>query len=312
MKGSVPNRVLVIVGPTASGKTTLSLKVAKKIKSEIVSADSRQVYRHLNVGTAKPTPSEIGNIPHHCINIRDPEEFFSAGDYCIITRNIVQEIFSRSCIPIIVGGSGLYIQALLDGIFPGSFRDLSIREKLGQQAEKEGMDKLYSRLSEVDPRAASRIHPNDCKRIIRALEVYELSGLPISKMQREKTRAADFFPVIWGLSWQREKLYSRINERVENMIQEGLVEEVEKVRDMGLDLRINSLDSVGYKEVFQYFDGGLSFKEMVSLIKRNTRRFAKRQITWFRRDSRIQWISLSEPVNWDTIAEEIVIKFIEK
>jgi len=299
-------RVLFIVGPTASGKTRLSLHVTKKCKAEIVSADSRQVYRYMDIGTDKPVASEREAVPHHCIDIRDPDDYFSAGEYGKLARGIISEIFLRSNLPIVVGGSGLYIRALVDGVFEGNYRDASIREKLKRRADKEGLEALYRRLSEIDPDAVEKIHPNDKRRIIRALEVYEISGQPISRIQATKTEPADFLPVFWGLRWPREVIYRRIEERVVRMVDSGLVQEVKKLRDMGYGLQNNSLHSVGYKEIVDHLEDRTTLQEAVHLIKQNTRRFAKRQLTWFRQDERIQWIDVQEPVDWNVLAETVL------
>ena len=305
MPGS-KKQVLLLVGPTASGKTRLSLEIAEKCNGEIVSADSRLVYRQLDIGTAKPTLRERKSIPHHCIDIKDPDEFFSAGEYGKFGRRVVAEIHSRDRLPIVVGGSGLYIEALVDGLFSGDYRSAELREKLKLRAEDEGLDVLYNRLCGVDPDSAQKIHPNDQKRIIRALEMYELSGEPMSRIQKEKTESADFIPLFRGLRWARETIYHRIEERVDKMIESGLIDEVRRLREQGYGSQYNSLDSVGYKEVFACLDGLASLEETVDLIKQNTRRFAKKQITWFRRDSRIQWIDVQEPVDWDGLAQRIL------
>ena len=272
---------------------------------EIVSADSRQVYRHMDIGTAKPSPEEREKIPHHCIDIRDPDEFFSAGEYGKLARRIVSEILTRGRLPIVVGGSGLYIRALVDGVFSGDFRDPVLRMKLNRQADEMSLECLYDRLRQIDPVAAQKIHPNDRKRIVRALEVCELSGRPVSKIQEEKTEPADFVPEFWGLRWPREVLYRRIEERVDRMMDAGLVKEVERLLGNGYGPELNSLDSVGYKEVFGYLDGNTTLAETVALIKQNTRRFAKKQMTWFRRDRRIQWIDVEEPVDCDGVVGRI-------
>jgi tRNA dimethylallyltransferase len=299
-------RVLFIIGPTASGKTRLSLQLTKKCKAEIVSADSRQVYRYMDIGTDKPAASERKKVPHHCIDIRDPDDYFSAGEYGKLAREIISEIFSRSRLSIVVGGSGLYIRALADGVFAGNYRDASVREKLKRRATEEGLEALYRRLSEIDPDAVKKIHPNDKRRIIRALEVYEISGQPISRIQATKTEPADFLPVFWGLRWPREVIYRRIEERVDQMVDSGLVQEVKKLLDMGYGFQNNSLHSVGYKEVVDHLEGHTTLQEAIHLIKQNTRRFAKKQLTWFRRDDRIQWIDVQEPVDWSALADTVL------
>ncbi len=299
-------QVLFIVGPTASGKTRLSLQVTKKCKAEIVSADSRQVYRYMDIGTDKPAASERETVPHHCIDIRDPDDYFSAGEYGKLARKIIAEIFSRYRLPVVVGGSGLYIRALVDGVFAGNYRDASIRAKLKSQADKEGLEALYRRLSEIDPDAVEKIHPNDKRRIIRALEVYEISDQPISQIQATKTEPADFQSVFWGLRWPREVIYRRIEERVDRMVDSGLVQEVKKLWDMGYGLQNNSLHSVGYKEIVDHLDGRTTLQEAVHLIKQNTRRFAKKQLTWFRQDDRIQWIDVQEPIDWNALTETVL------
>ena len=300
-------QVLFIVGPTASGKTQLSIQVTKKCIAEIVSADSRQVYRYMDIGTDKPTASERKTVPHHCIDIRDPDDYFSAGEYGKLTRGIISEIFLRSRLPIVVGGSGLYIRALVDGVFAGNYRDASIREKLKRRADEEGLAALYRRLSDIDPDAVKKIHPNDKRRIMRALEVYEISGQPISRIQATKTEAADFLPVFWGLRWPREVIYKRIEERVDRMVDSGLVQEVKRLRGMGYGLQNNSLHSVGYKEIVDHVEGRTTLQEAVQLIKQNTRRFAKKQLTWFRQDDRIQWIDVQEPIDWNVLAQTVLI-----
>ena len=301
-------RVLIIVGPTASGKTDLSIAIASQIKSEIVSVDSRQIYRHMDIGTAKPAPDEMNLVPHHMIDIKDPDMPFNAGLYSRMGRNIIQDIFNRQALPIVVGGSGLYIQALVDGVFTGNYQDPSLRKKLNKEADEQGLNILYRQLQEVDPDAAHIIHANDRKRIIRALEVHALSGQPISQIQKQKTLSADFGAEYWGLHWSREVLYRRIEERVDQMIGNGLVAEVQKLRDMGFGPELNSMDSVGYKEVFPYLDGLFSEQKMIDSIKQNTRRFAKKQMTWFRRIESIRWMDIKPPVDWEKTANLILEK----
>jgi tRNA dimethylallyltransferase len=275
-------------------------------KGEIVSADSRQVYRCLEIGTAKPLESEMQGVTHHCIDIRNPDEIFSAGEYGKMARQIISEIYSRNHLPIICGGSGLYIRALVDGMFSDASRDPEIRKKVKEEAEEKGLAELYNRLVKIDPEAAEKIHPNDRKRILRAIEVYEITGQPISVVQKENTRSSGFTAHFWGLKWPRPILYQRINERVDAMLEKGLVEEVQGLKAKGWGPELNALDSVGYKELFAHFRGEIEYEEAVELIKRNTRRFAKKQMIWFRRDSRIQWVDMEEPVDWQGIAQRIL------
>ena len=297
--------VPILVGPTASGKTALSLLLAQRMRCEIVSADSRQIYKRMDIGTAKPSPSERERIRHHCIDILDPDEDFSAGRYGPMARQRVHDIDSRGLVPLVVGGSGLYVRALVDGIFEGGFRDETIRLRLKEEAETEGPEFLHRRLESLDPDAAARIHPNDGKRIIRALEVRSLSGVPLSKLQREGTVRADFPPRLFGIDWPRDLLYGRIEDRVDGMVRSGLVQEVKDLVSSGYSLRNNALDSVGYKEILMVLEGKLELQAAVELIKKNTRRFAKRQMTWFRGDPRIRWFSVRSAEELSDVAERI-------
>lgn len=302
-------RLLVLVGPTASGKTAVSLRLAARLNGEIVSADSRQVYRGMDIGTAKPCPGEISGIPHHCLDILDPGEPFSAGDFARIARKKVDSIIERNRVPIIVGGSGLYIQAFVDGFFQGSYRDMEMREKLKQEANERGTGHLYARLQSRDPLAAQKIHPHDQKRIIRALEVFSTAGKPISSVQKEETLPGSYLPQFYGLRFPREILKERIRCRVDQMVSRGLFEEVRGLLQSGVDPNANSFDSLGYKEAAAFFRGETEKDEAVEQIKRNTVRFAKRQMTWFKRDSRIRWIDLKDSQSLDAAAEIIIRDF---
>ncbi|MBN1894178.1 tRNA (adenosine(37)-N6)-dimethylallyltransferase MiaA [bacterium] len=304
-----PAAVLIITGPTASGKSDLALELARKTGGEIVSADSRQIFKHMDIGTAKLPASLRKEIPHHCMDLLNPDAPFSAGEYAALARAAVEDILARKRLPIVVGGSGLYIQALVDGFFPGDYRDASVRARLRQEAEDSGSRSLYQRLQFADPDAASGIHPNDLKRIIRALEVIETAGKPVSQIRRDETLPAAFRSGFWGLDWPREYLYARINDRVDRMIREGLEQEVRGLLNRGYSPGLNSMDSPGYREMFDFLAGRISPAEAVDLIKRNTRRFAKRQMTWFRRDPRIRWIRPSVPPEWPHIAEQILLEY---
>jgi tRNA dimethylallyltransferase len=299
-------KALAIVGPTASGKTKLSLIIAEKINGEIISADSRQIYRYMDIGTAKPTLEERQRVKHYFIDELDPNEEFNAGIFGEKGREIIEDIFSRGKIPIIVGGSGLYVKSLIDGFFEGPGADWELREMLYRKASQLGKEAIYEELKKVDPVSAEKIHPNNLKRIIRALEVYYITGKPISQMQKEIKPEINFKTIQIGLNWDRKKLYKRIEERVDKMIKDGLIEEVKKLRELGFDKNLNSLQTVGYKEVFDYLDGLISYEQMIYLIKRNSRRYAKRQLTWFRQDKRIIWLDVDESTDFEKLADKVI------
>jgi tRNA dimethylallyltransferase len=297
------NQVLVILGPTCVGKTQASLKLADIINGEIVSFDSRQVYNFMDIGTAKPTLEERERVTHHLIDLISPDQKFTAADYGKKSREVIREIVERKRYPIAVGGSGLYLRALIEGFFEGPKANGKIRKRLEGEAQKFGEPHLFNRLKEVDPEAAERIHPNDLVRIIRALEVYELTGKPISIWQREGKY--DPFPMSFikiGLNLSREKLYQRIDQRVDEMMNRGLLEEVKRLNEMGFTLRLKALKTVGYQELFAYLEGQLNLSEAVEKIKQNTRNYAKRQLTWFKKDKEIKWLDAEE----DNLIEEIL------
>ena len=299
-------KVLVIVGPTASGKTKLSIIVAERINGEIISADSRQIYKLMDIGTAKPSIEDRKRIKHYFIDELYPDQSFNAGEYGIKGREIIEDILSRGKVPIVVGGSGLYIRSLIDGFFEGPGASPELRKKLYEEAEKYGRNRLHDKLKEIDPEAASKIHPNNLERIIRALEVFYLTGKPISQLQKESKPEINFKPVQIGLNWERKVLYRRIDERVDKMIEDGLIDEVKKLKSLGYSPKFNSLRTVGYKEVFDYLDGKISYDEMVYLIKRNSRRYARRQLIWFRQDKRIIWLDVNEATNFYELADKVI------
>ncbi len=284
------NRVIILVGATAVGKTALSFKLAQQMNAEIVSADSRQVYRYMDIGTAKPTAEERGRVPHHFIDIRNPDEYYSAGEYGRAARRKVADIFEREKQPLVVGGSGFYIQALVDGLFAPQISDPEIKIKWHRRIEKEGKDKIFAFLEKIDPESAQRLHPNDVQRIVRALEVYELTNRPLSAFQPGREEPADFDTVFFGLARKRHRLYQRIEARVDAMIEAGLFVEVRSLLEKGYDERYNALQTVGYREVFPFLRGEISREESIDTIKMNSRRYAKRQMVWFRRDKRIHWL----------------------
>jgi tRNA dimethylallyltransferase len=300
--------LIAIVGPTASGKSALGILLAERISGEIISADSRQIYKYLNIGTAKPIPKELQHISHHFINILNPDQDYSAGEYGKQARAKIIEVLAQGKQPILVGGSGLYVRAVIDGFFEGPGKNEEIREQLEAEARSLGVEALYEKLKQVDPDSASKMDATKIRRIIRALEVYYITGQPISRLHLLQETKPPFKFMQFGLEWKRQQLYDRINRRIDNMITTGLVEEVKDLLTRGYSRRINALNTVGYKEVFDYLEGKVSESEMIELIKRNTRRFAKRQLTWFRADKRIQWISVQEGMDWIAIMERIINK----
>ena len=284
-------KILIVSGPTGVGKTELMLEVCEKINGEIVSMDSRQIYRHMDIGTAKPSPKDRERVPHYMIDILNPDEYYNAFLYRKDSLKEMEEILKKGKIPVFVGGTGLYADALVRGIFEGVPADENVRRKLRELEEREpGI--LRKMLEEFDPESATRIHPNDMKRTIRALEVYMKTGMRISDL-RKRAKGSDRFKIV-VLNRDREELYRRINERVEKMLKDGLIEETKKLLDMGYSRNLNSLNTIGYKEVIDYLDGKIDYDKMKHLIKRNTRRFARRQIIWYRRYDDAVWIDLSE------------------
>ena len=299
--------ILVIVGPTASGKTRLALEIARHTSAGIISADSRQVYQLLTIGTAKPSPDELEKVKHYFVDEILPDQHFSAGEFGIEGRKIIDELVKQKKLPIVVGGTGLYIRSLVDGLFTGPGRKEDVREELDARLESEGANALLEELRRVDPEAAARMLPSNQRRIIRALEVYYATGKPISQHQDEHEHKKFFNPVFVGLQWERKKLYDRINFRVDRMLAAGFLDEVKGLLSLGYDDRYKSLQTVGYKEAFAFLRKEISYERMVELMKQNTRRFAKRQLTWFRRDARIRWFYIEEENEIPRIAGEVLI-----
>ena len=259
-----------------------------------MSADSRQVYRYLDIGTAKPTQEERNRIPHHFVDILDPAEEYNAGRFGVEARHKIAELFRSGKKPILVGGSGLYVRAVIDGFFEGPGKDPHIRAHLELRMLKEGPEALLAELRRVDPLAADRMELKKPRRIIRALEVYAITGRPLSTYHQEQSSPPPFDVIQFAMAGKRESLYRQIELRVDKMLSGGLIEEVRSLQNRGYDRSLNSLNTVGYKEVFDFLESKTTYERMVELIKRNTRRFAKRQLTWFRADKRIQWIDVDE------------------
>ena len=284
--------VPVIVGPTASGKTALALELAALLPCEIISADSRQVYRYLDIGTAKPSRKDRERVPHHFIDVVDPDEDFNAGQFGDQGRRVIEEIFSRGRLPVVVGGSGLYIRSLVDGLFEGPGADPEFREALDDRIRRGELAALIEELRRVDPESAIRIDPTKPRRVVRALEVFHATGKPLSSLQSEQAIEVKFTPRLYGLLWDRATMYARINARCEEMVAGGLLDEASKLEGLGYGRNLNALNTVGYTEAFACLSGEIPRGEMLSRFKQNSRRYAKRQMTWFRRDERILWLRM--------------------
>jgi tRNA dimethylallyltransferase len=305
--------VLLLVGPTGVGKTAVSLELSQKLDAEIVSADSRQIYRGMTIGTAKPTPEQLRIAPHHFIDIRNPDEYYSAGQYSREARSCIAEIIARGKQPIVVGGSGLYIRALVDGLFSPRISDEETKADLKKQASEYGIDVLHETLRRVDPITAGRLNPTDTQRILRALEVHQLTGRPFSEFQELPPQPADFAAVFVGLTMERRLLYERIDTRVDAMLDAGFLDEVRDLQSRGYGLHLNALQTVGYKEAFLFLENELSYAEMVRLMKQKSRNYAKRQLTWFRKDQRVSWIPLDTRANTaEVVFERFAQPMLEK
>lgn len=290
--------LVILLGPTAVGKSAVAIELAQRFDMEIINADSMQVYRGMDIGSAKPSPAQRTLVTHHLIDIKNPDEEFSAAHFRKEAFSCVESLHSKGRKTLVVGGTGLYIRALTRGIFPAPPADHSLREKLREQEKKEGKWYLHQELTKIDPAAASRIHPNDTFRIIRALEVFHLTGKSISEQHQNHRFKESYFNLLkLGLMRDRQELYSRIEKRVDLMISAGLVEEVKKVLATGYPPTIKPFQSLGYKQILGFLQGETDMDEAVRLIKRNTKRYAKRQMTWFKKDSEIQWITLPEQSN---------------
>ncbi len=305
------NILLVIVGPTAVGKTEIALDVAKKLDAEIISADSMQVYKYMDIGTAKPSAKEQSEVKHHLIDIIEPDEKFSVADYQEIAKLKIANIHSREKLPILTGGTGLYINAVCYNYTFSDFeRDPELIRELHCLAEKHGNEYLHKKLLELDEVSAEKIHPNNLRRLIRALEVCIKTGKPFSYFE-EKTKKQEvpYNLIMFGLTRPRDELYERINTRVKLMIKSGLITEVEKLLEMGYSKELNSMQGLGYKQIVEYLEGKMTLTETIDKISRDTRRYAKRQYTWFLRDKNIRWFDVSKQGKKRTI--ENIIKIVE-
>ncbi len=300
--------LLIIAGPTATGKTEVAVKVAERLDGEVVSADSMLIYRHMDIGTAKPNNEEKKNITHHLIDVVNPDDNYTVANFQEQARQAIEDINARDKIPILAGGTGFYIDAVIfDYDFNRVAPDTNLRQMLKQEAEDKGNQVVHDRLRLVDPETADRIHANNLKRVIRALEIYHQTGL-IGALQRNQSKKEyrSYDKLFFCLHYERDKLYSRIEKRVDLMIAHGLVQEVRELLNHGYRPEHVSMQGVGYKEIIGYLYDWYSLEEAVHMLKRNTRRFAKRQLTWFRRYSNIKWIDMGQYVSTYLAADEII------
>lgn len=298
--------LIIITGPTGVGKTKVSIELAKELKAEIVSADSMQIYRYMNIGTSKPTLEERQGIPHYMIDIIEPDEEYSVAQYKIQAEEKIEGVFKKGKIPLLVGGTGLYIKSIIHGLSVGPPPDKAIRERLRREGDIYGKEYLYDNLKRIDPLSAKKIHPHDLRRIIRALEVYEVTGKPISFFQNLNQRRFENHPVvIIGLIKDRLELYKDINMRVDRMIEMGLVLEVKGLLDLGYNEDLVSMQAHGYKEIIRYLKGEYDLYEAIRILKRNVRRYAKRQLTWWRKEDNVRWIKIKENEGLEDILKKI-------
>ena len=303
--------MIILTGPTAVGKTKLSIALAKQVNGEIVSADSMQVYKHMDIGSAKITPEEMQGVPHHLIDVLEPWEEFNVVVFKQKCDECLQGIYERGHIPILTGGTGFYIQAVLRNIdFTENEEDTSYRRELESLAAEKGAEYIHDMLKKVDPPSAEAIHANNVKRCIRALEFYKLTGQRISDHnEQEKQKQSNYNSCYFVLNDDREKLYARIEERIDEMLKSGLIEEVKKLQEMGCRRGMVSMQGLGYKEILAYLEGECSLEEAIYLLKRDTRHFAKRQLTWFRREQDVIWVDKPE---YDYDDEKMLQFMLEK
>ena len=302
--------LIILTGPTAVGKTELSIRLAKALDGEIISADSMQVYRRMDIGSAKVTREEMDGVPHHLIDVLEPQEEFNVAIFKNMAKKAVEEIYFRGKVPIVAGGTGFYIQALLYDIdFTENGEDKSFPKELEDCAAEKGPQALHQLLEAVDPQAAREIHANNVKRVIRAIEYFRQTGEPISvHNERERCKSSPYNFLYYVLNTDRAILYERIDRRVDQMIQQGLVTEVESLRKEGCTRGMVSMQGLGYKEILAYLEGECSLKEAVTVLKRDTRHFAKRQLTWFKREREVRWLNLPDFGNDRTLVLKAILQ----
>lgn len=293
---NVKKPLVIVVGPTAIGKSSLSIELAKSLNGEIISADSMQIYKYMDIGTAKIREDEKQGIKHYLVDEVCPDVDFSVSDFQGKSNLYIDEILKKDKLPIVVGGTGLYINSLIYELdFANSISNWDLRNKYMAKANELGNECIHKELEEIDPISAKRIHLNDIKRIIRAIEIFHETGKPMSEYYKDFRKARDEFKIVMiGLKMDREKLYERINQRVDIMMDEGLVNEVEKLLTMGYYKNLTSMQAIGYKEIIKHFDGEYSMEETIEILKRESRRYAKRQMTWFRKEERVHWVDVDD------------------
>lgn len=298
----MPPKILVIVGPTASGKTRMAVELAQRHNGEVISADSMQIYRTMDIGTAKPTQEEMGGIPHHMIDVADPEEDFSVARYVEMAARCVDDVLERGKLPIVAGGTGLYIDSLLSGrTFAPFSPDSALRGELERELAEKGGQAMLEELAQVDPEAAQRLHPNDHKRIIRALEVYRSTGKTITQHNRETQAIPPRYDALTiGLAFQdRQAMWRRIDQRVDEMVAAGLEDEVRRLLTSGISPKCTAMQAIGYKEFTQALSGEMTWKEAAEVVKLRSRQYAKRQLTWFGRNPNTRWIRWDDPPDFE-------------
>lgn len=301
------SKIVALAGPTAVGKTEFAIKLAEELDGEIVSCDSMQLYKYMDIGSAKPTPEEMRRARHHLVDIIDPREDFSVAQYQKLAKDAISDILSRGRLPIISGGTGLYLNSLLyDMDFSSSPGDFTYRRKLEALAEEKGSGYLHSMLAEQDERAASLIHPNNTKKIIRALERLKKGEESVRQFSDIRTETSDYDVILIGLTRNRDQLYDRINKRVDVLVEQGLFQEVQKLAALGLTADNISMKGIGYKEIFAYLDGRYTMEDAIDKIKKNTRYYAKKQLTWFRRYGKMEWCNISDFDSDEDAAEEVI------
>lgn len=303
--------LFILSGPTGIGKTNISIKIAKNLNCEIISCDSMQIYKYMDIGSAKVSKDEMQGIPHHLIDIIEPNKRFSVVEYKMEAEKAIDEIISRNKLPMLVGGTGLYINSLIfNYTFTDAYKDDKYRSYLEKVASIHGRDYVHSLLKDIDEISYNKIHPNNLKRVIRALEVYKLTGKPFSSFNDDNKYDIPYNIHYYVLNMDRAKLYERINKRVDDMIDNGLVDEVKKLKEKGYTSDMQSMKGIGYKEILYYLNGDISFEDAVDMIKQGSRNYAKRQLTWFRRDPRVIWINKDDYKNDEEIANALINDFL--